>query len=526
MAMPSEPVAADGAVEDRRLHPLSWLFVLLQQLRSFAVPLILLVVTGRRSSADFFGLVGVGGLVVMSVIQYLTYRYRPGNDSILIRSGVFQRTTRDIPYERIHNVTLHQSLLHRLFAVAEVRLESAGSNKAEATMRVLALDEARALETVIRDRGHSQRAGEPHADGAMVVAESQLLSLDTAELVRLGLISNRGLVVVAALFGFSWQFMGEGRALSRGLPAVAFEYVRDTGRLLAEHIHDVVALVVVAVLLVLTLLVVVRLLSVMLSILQFHGFSLVENGRQLRVERGLLTRVRHQLPRRRIQAWRLSETLIHRWFNRRSLRVDSAAANSATDDQTTRHLAPIATPEKMDALIVHLLPHVPWPPDTWQPLHPRAWRRMFLAPTVLVILATAGLTWWYGGIGLLVLGLVPLLIVRARAHARHGGYAEIGQAVAVRTGWLSRNWGLVEIDKLQSIRLTQSPLDRRHGMATIWFDTAGAGTADGVLRISHLPVGTARRLHDRLASTLDASPAAQDATDSAVESAAWPEGST
>jgi putative membrane protein len=151
---------------------------------------------------------------------------------------------------------------------------------------------------------------------------------------------------------------------------------------------------------------------------------------------------------------------------------------------------------------------------------------MFHAPTVLVLLAATGLTWLYGGIGLLLLALVPLLIVRARAHARYGGYAETGHAVVVRTGWLSRNWGLVEIDKLQSIRLTQSPLDRRHGMATIWFDTAGAGAAEGVLRVSHLAVGTARQLYDRLASTLDRQPKPGRAGDSAVESAPWPEGST
>jgi putative membrane protein len=72
MAMPSDPVAhTDEAVpvDERRLHPLSWIFVLLQQLRSFAIPLIVLVVTGRGGPALLAPLVGVGGLVVVSVIR-------------------------------------------------------------------------------------------------------------------------------------------------------------------------------------------------------------------------------------------------------------------------------------------------------------------------------------------------------------------------------------------------------------------------------------------------------------------------
>ena len=53
----------------------------------------------------------------------------------------------------IHNVVLHQTMLHRLFGVAEVRLESAGGQKPEAQMRVLRLDEALALENLIKHRG-------------------------------------------------------------------------------------------------------------------------------------------------------------------------------------------------------------------------------------------------------------------------------------------------------------------------------------------------------------------------------------
>jgi putative membrane protein len=70
----------------------------------------------------------------------------------VVRSGVFQRSLRHIPFARIQNVSLHQNLLHRLFRVAEVRLESAGSAKPEAQMRVLRLADAHALEEQVRGR--------------------------------------------------------------------------------------------------------------------------------------------------------------------------------------------------------------------------------------------------------------------------------------------------------------------------------------------------------------------------------------
>ncbi len=499
---------ANSAVIDRRLHPLSWLFALLHQLRSFAIPLIILLVTGRGGPAVWFPLLGVSGLVVVSVVQYFSYRYRPDADGFVVSSGVLQRTRRDIPYERIHTVNLHQTLLHRLLDVVEVRLESAGGKEAEAVMRVLSMTDARALEQLVRERGAARRGDAASMTTAAMAADTvdaPLLSLDTKEVIRLGLISNRGMVVVAAVVGAAWQFADDLRVSSDNVPAELMAWMQSARDYAAAHVHDVAGLALVGLLLVVPALAVVRLLSVLLALLQYHGFTVAETGRQLRVERGLLSRVRNQLPKRRIQAWRIDELLLHRWFSRQALRVDSATGGD--DDHGVRYLAPVATPGQVEALVDHLLPDDRWPPVAWQPVDPRAWRRLFVVPASIVVTATAGLTWYYGVVGTLPLvAVMPVLFVRARAAARFAGYAATNRTVAVRGGWLNREWGLVEIRKLQALRVGQSPFDRRLGMATLWLDTAGASSSEGVLRISFLPEDEARDLRDRIASLMDAHP--------------------
>ena len=504
---PSEEVAqvSPPGTFDRRLHPLSWLFVLLQQLKSFAVPLLILIATGRGSQSEFYGLYGVGALAVLSVARYFTYRFRLDSEGIAIRSGVFQTTLRDLPYERIHNVSLHQSLLHRLFGVAELRLESAGGGKAEAEMRVLSVSDAQALEATIRQRGRARTAaGEATAPGAPQAASTFLLSLAPADVVKLGLISNRGMVVIAAGIGTLTQVVPDDEVIWRQGYRWAAEWLTPE---VASEIPPWLlgpAGVTLAVLVVATgALILVRMLSVLLAVLQFHGFRLEEVGRQLRIERGLLTRVRAHLPRRRIQAWRLRESLLHRWFKRQSLRVDSAGGDAGDDQRATRDLVPLATPDLMRGLIRHLLQSDVWPPVEWRPLDPRAWRRLVVVPS-MVVAGIAGLvTWRYGAPGLLVLTLLPLLVVRARLWVRHAGYAESAGLIATRTGWLNRTWEFAEIRKLQSLRLTASPFDRRLGMSTLWLDTAGASARDGVLRIPFLPAAEAHDLYDRLAAEMD-----------------------
>src|SRR5690606_8448341 len=170
---------------------------------------VLLVYGGRREES--YQLVAAGVAVVVlalvSIWRYFTYRYRIDGDSLFIRSGLLERSLRQVPFSRIHNVELRQTLLHRLFGVAEVKLESAGGTKPEAQMRVLKLGAALALERLMRHRGRSSGVADADADAAD--AGETLLALPTAEIVRLGLLSNRGMIVVGAAFALSWQVLPE-----------------------------------------------------------------------------------------------------------------------------------------------------------------------------------------------------------------------------------------------------------------------------------------------------------------------------
>lgn len=492
-------VAASLPVEERRLHPWSWLFVLLQQLRQFIVPLVaLLIFGGRGGDSDFWmGLgpvIAVGVLVVVSIAQYFTYRYRVGPDALSVREGWLHRSLREIPYSRIHNVVLHQTLLHRLFGVAEVRLESAGGQKPEAQMRVLRMEEALALESLVRHRG---RQVEPSADAAPA---DYLLMLPTAEVIRLGLVSNRGLIVMAAAFGAAWQIFPD---------RVVANFIEKFGRQLfgyASHLQlgwvstaaAVAALLLIAMLL-------LRLLSVVLALVQYHGFRLSEEQRRLTVERGLLSRLRTSVARRRIQAWTLHEGLLHRLLGRRSLRIDTAVAEQQGQEgqRALKELAPIATPEACDALVQRLLPQVHWPRTDWVLLPAATWWRLFLPSVLLMAAGAAALVFQFGTPwGVLPLLWLPWSAYAARQRARRSAYVVDACVVAVRGGWWSRHWRFAEIDKLQALRLVRSPVDRRLGTATLWMDTAGASGLSPPLQIRYLPEPDARALYEQLSRSL------------------------
>lgn len=499
----------DAAAAERRLHPLSFLFTLISQLKQFAIPLLVLLFTGRQNSNDLWGLIGVGVLALVSVGQYFTYRYRLDADGVVIRSGLLQRSLRHIPFARIQNVSLHQTLLHRLVGVAEVRLESAGSAKPEGQMRVLRLADAHELERQIRAAGAVARRAGATADvttdaGAAAVAgdDRVLLQLPVGEVVRLGLISNKGMILVGGAFAVMAQ-SGEN------LIGEFFEALGKWFMGQADALHlSLIAAVVAGVVLLLLALVALRVLSVVLAILQFHGFTLTDADGRLTAVRGLLTRVRSSLPRHRIQAYSLHEGLLHRWFGRQGLRVDSAVMEASNQGRSLRDLVPIATPATMDALVAEWLPDGAWPVRDWRPLHRRAWVRALLSTLPWLVLGIAVAAFWWGAKALLLLALLPLLVLRARLWARHSAWSLAGGLVAFRGGWLDRRWRFAEARKLQALEWVQGPLARRMGMATLRFDTAGASPFEGPLAFPFLAEADARAIYDALSADLRGRPRA------------------
>ena len=72
-----------------------------------------------------------------------------------------------------------------------------------------------------------------------------------------------------------------------------------------------------------------RVLSIVLAITMLYDFRLTRAGSDLHTRYGLLTRISRTLRQPRIQAVHQTTTMLHRLFERASLRVDLAGGHAA-----------------------------------------------------------------------------------------------------------------------------------------------------------------------------------------------------
>lgn len=479
-----------------RLHPSSLVFGAGSAARRLLLPGLAVLLFSRGSNFELLAMVFFLPALTAAVLRYVSYRYHLAEDELIVRQGIVNRSERHIPYVRIQNIDLVQNVLHRALGVAEVRIETASGDKPEAVMRVLSLE---AVERM-RDRVFREKASATTAAPREAEAEV-LLRLPGAEIVRYGLISNRGMVVVAALVGALWQLDVIDRLGGAALVETARGRLAGLDRL--GSTFDPAVTAALALLLLLAIIVALRLLSIVLALFRFYDFRLTLQGEDLRAESGLATRVTKTIPRHRVQLATVSEGALHRLFGRVTVEVETAGGGSDEEGEGARRLqlAPILPRERTAELLARVIPGLEFERVDWQPVAPRAWLRLFRpASFVIALAATVAGVLVRPAAALVAVPALGLALLHARRWQRTAGWAEAGEFVLWRSGWWRRSVRVTRHAKIQALRLVSSPFDRRHDMASLRVDTAGArGGGPGLdLRLLQAPV--AARLLEELSA--------------------------
>ncbi|HET9439290.1 MAG TPA: PH domain-containing protein, partial [Longimicrobiales bacterium] len=192
---------------DHRLHPASVVFSFASQLKNFVLPGVLVLIGAGRAGANWepwLMLLLIPNTVV-ALIHYMSFRYRYDAHEMVIRQGLIFRSERHVPYARIQNLDAVQNIAHRALGVVEVRVQTGSGNEPEAVMSVIPAADFQEM----RRRVFEQRPSAESPEIVPVIASPPpLLRLTIRDLMIAGFIENRGMIVIATLFGVLYEFGG------------------------------------------------------------------------------------------------------------------------------------------------------------------------------------------------------------------------------------------------------------------------------------------------------------------------------
>ena len=499
----------------RRLHPASILFNLARDLKAFAVPALLVAfgARGTGSSSFFWALamavpaaIGVG----LAVFRYLSFVYIYEEDELVVRSGVFFKRERHIPYSRIQNIDATQNVAHRLLSVYHVALETGSGAEAEATMSVLPGSALAEMRQRVFEGRHAAAAAERPADipAPIEPAQEVLIRMGLRDLALCGLVRGRGLLLLGAIVGVLFDFgLDDAITDSAENPQSRGPIVRALRSLFQGVRFDPLQLLVAGAVFA-ALVLMLRLFSMIYTMQRLYGFTLTLAGGELRMTYGSLTRIGATIPVRRIQTLTMREGPLHRLFGVCSVRADTAGGEANVKVAGSREwLAPIITKEEAARFIRRLMPEAEVEAVAWRPAHPRALRRALVKPLVYAGLISLVLAWnlgiWAAPAAAILLAAA---VIHARRRVRHMGHALAGDVFLFKSGAFWRHVTVAPLRKVQAVAVRESPFDRRHRMARLHVDTAGAAGSPHRLNVPYLDRDSAGTLATAIAGSAAQSP--------------------
>jgi putative membrane protein len=542
-AAPGPPGAARFATP-QRLHPAS--VVLGVNLRQAIQALLFPVVAGFASGRTLtLGLLLVFGLVALGfrLLAWQRFTFSFDGEVVRVDEGVLSRNHRALDVARIQQVELDRGAVQRLFGLAALRIETAGSSsEVEVELRVLPEPDAQALREAVRaSRARAlaasrQRTG---AAGAAVRAPGSSGAADAAHLTADGVPAGAGpaddagdafvldepvrrevgritlahvvlaavtgaqLLVFPALLAAAFQFVGE---IASSAVNQAIERLVEVGLMRPQELLDGPSLS-TAVLVAVATIVLSLATAVATGVLREANFVVTRVGDDLHLSRGLLSTRDSVVPLRRVQLVEIQRNWARRLLGVASIRIHSAGGSS---DAARRVALPLVRDAEVDRWLGELLPGVAGVPTLRA--HPPMARRRAVLRLIRPALVVSGLVWlsWLtlpDG----VLTALPDLLQDARwwvlalpivaaalgvIEHRHLAHGVSDLVVAARRGALSLTISLAPLVKVQAVTTRRSYFQRRLGLATVTARVAGPGGDVEVLDVGEV-VGA--DLHTELA---------------------------
>lgn len=491
----SDPLPTD---DFRRTDSISVVVGALSDLRKAIIPGIAVLV--GLATRDNVPMVAIPLLIVALFVlppvtafaKWWFRRYRTGPQDIRVESGVLAREARSVPYERIQDVSLSETLLSRLFGLVEVRFETGAGGKDDLTLAYLTKEEGARLRDLVRAQRDDDVEFAPVAQGEVEVEGTPVFAMDLKRVLLSGIFSF-SLVIFAVLFAVIDQIdfllpisIWDGD-FWKSLFSEQGERIRTLGR---------IGQVGGAIVAVMSVIVIGMVSGVAKTLLRDYGFRLDRTEKGFRRRRGLFTRTDVVMPRHRVQAVATETGVIRRLLGWHSLSFISLASDGG---KASHDVAPFARWDEIAGIARQA--GIPLPEKVqWHRTSRAYWidRAIILLPVALAALAVT--IWMERWLPALIPSALVLLIVfsSSTGYLRHRHALEPDR-IHARAGLLSPRTMTAPRVRLQSAQIVQGPIARLRGYATLHFGLAG-----GVLLFRGLPVEEARILRDAVLQSIDA----------------------
>lgn len=452
-------------------------------------PLLLSFFIGGRNSDSFTAILGYIALgfaafnLIGSVLTYFRFYFHLEEGAIIIDKGVLRRTKTNIPFERIQTINFQQNVLHQIFGVVSLEIDTAGAKKSELTIDALQKEDAQALRNfILQEKAQSTSASSTTEDEQPVEEEHEkiILHLHIGDLFKVG-VSQNHLKSMGILFAFVFSTLNE---ITEDIP----ELVSDQ----LSGYEDVIVstgwvLFFASVIIVLLISFIYSLIS---TVLNNYDLRLFIGKSGLKLVKGLLNREEISVNKKKVQVIAWSDNPIRKLFNMFTLQIEQASSADASQLKS-KIKVPGSYQSQVDSVIKTVFPSEYYRAEVKHPVSKLLKYRLFvflgLIPTIIGLASYYYIQWQ--ALFFIIWGV--FIWVSVDAYYRKRSFEVNDELLKNNRGTYGHIHELIQLYKVQSVQIKQSWYQRRKEIATV-----NLFTAAGSVRIPFIPLQQAHDLEN------------------------------
>ncbi|MFK8101336.1 MAG: PH domain-containing protein [Saprospiraceae bacterium] len=458
-----------------------------------AWPLIIIFLfknSDAREAYLSYVIMGIAFLSMLaSIISYFKFYYYVEGEELIIEKGVIQSKRLNVPFERIQTVNFEQNIIHRIFNVVSLEIDTAGSKGKEFSITALSKEQAEAIRNYLLSQKRKIVTTEEEVV-EMEPEENLLLQLSPLDLLKVGVAQNHfrmmGLILVS-FFGF-YQFFEDiiGDQLEARIKNW-FDASFDASWpffLLTFFSF---------------LLIVSFLLTLVRTIVRYYDLRFLKTSLGFKVIAGLLTKKEQSANINKIQLIHWDTNPLMEYFKLFSLTLSQAASMSITKKQSI--FVPGSYDAQLTAVRKTYFPEEGLLDFEAHGISPLIiWRRVLYLGIVPVAIIMS-LRFVLGEtIDFPLLLWILIVGIASYLYQRKWAYFVSEKGIRLSRGIIGRRETLLKWYKIQSVKISQGIYQRRKNLATVDLYTAA-----GSVRIPYIELEKANALQNFILYRIESS---------------------
>lgn len=450
-----------------------------------AFPILLLIYFKPNRSGDNFETYIVMAVsllsAALSIAAYYKFQYYIQGNEIIINKGILKKINLNVPFDRIQAINTNQSLIHRIFNVASIEIDTAGSKNSEIKIDAINFETAEALKTYILSEKEkiTKEVGVEHEASEIKFEEKTLLQLGIPALLKVGFSQNH----LQSFLIIAFFFLGLTQYADILLDKKEFSDIEDN----IASIFQSFVFIIIPIMLVATLL-----LSLFRTVLKYYNLIFQETSKGYRLISGLFTRNEKQASLQKIQLVGWHTNPLKKLFGMFQLNLSQAFSSSMVRRQTMQ--IPGIYPEQLERVCSSYFPnnkedYVIHPVSARLMIRTFSFISVFLGAMILVKVSNLipEFSW-----SIIILACIGGIIYTYFSWKKWEVKIN-SKGLLLRRGFIRTSYLLLKWEKIQGLRSRQSIFQKRRSLSDLHIFTAA-----GVVKIPYLKAEIIEDLRDYL----------------------------